>query len=121
MSAELSKTLLIKTWAVLYFVQNEVQSSVGRGWKIAGVQRIVNPNDNHLMIEESNGNVSSYYQKDTIKTIANIGTLGGDLKKGVGLVGYPNVQFAKSDGMKFYQANSLEVQFQHKNLELRLR
>ncbi|NUN04658.1 MAG: PKD domain-containing protein [Bdellovibrio sp.] len=87
------------------FVQNEVQSSVGRGWKIAGVQRIVNPNDNHLMIEESNGNVSSYYQKDTIKTIANIGTLGGDLKKGVGLVGYPNVQFAKSDGMKFYQAN----------------
>ncbi|MCK5072895.1 MAG: PKD domain-containing protein [Bacteriovoracaceae bacterium] len=43
------------------YVQNKKDSSAGQGWKLGGIQKIVNPNDiDKLILEESNGEMSIY-------------------------------------------------------------
>jgi len=54
-----------------FYVQNKINSSAGRGWKIAGVQRIENPDSSRILIEEADGNISSYVIDNTIETLYN--------------------------------------------------
>ncbi|MBI2522737.1 MAG: PKD domain-containing protein [Bdellovibrio sp.] len=64
------------------FVQNKTKSSAGRGWDIAGVQKIINPDSPRIMIEEADGAISSYALDNTIETFAGMrGSYGAaDLK-----------------------------------------
>ncbi|MBL7717064.1 MAG: hypothetical protein JNL01_16485 [Bdellovibrionales bacterium] len=53
------------------FVQNKMNSAIGQGWKVQGPARIVNPTENKLMIEESDGRVSTYSIENSISTVVN--------------------------------------------------
>ncbi|OFZ13254.1 MAG: hypothetical protein A2X86_16015 [Bdellovibrionales bacterium GWA2_49_15] len=50
-------------------VQNKINSSAGRGWKIAGVQKILNPKSSRLAIEEGDGSIAPYTLNNTIETV----------------------------------------------------
>jgi len=54
------------------YLQNKIHSEYGRGWKLAGPQRIIDPSANRLMIEESDGKVSTYAVENTITTALNL-------------------------------------------------
>lgn len=49
-------------------VQNKVQSPFGRGWHLSGPQKIVNPENDQLMIEEENGELATYSIDNSIST-----------------------------------------------------
>ncbi|MBI2519947.1 MAG: hypothetical protein HYV97_06010 [Bdellovibrio sp.] len=51
------------------YVQNKINSEVGRGWKIAGVQKITNPQAGRIMLEEADGSISTYTVENTIDTL----------------------------------------------------
>ena len=72
-------------------VQNQVNSSSGRGWKIANVQKIVNPDSNRIVIEEENGAASIYSINNTIDTVLDGNASNVDFSQGVSLSSYPNI------------------------------
>src|SRR5690606_15834481 len=49
--------------------QNKVDSEVGVGWKLALNQRIVNPQNDRLMIENEDGSLSTYTLQNTVETL----------------------------------------------------
>lgn len=51
------------------YIQNKKNSEVGAGWRIKGIQKILNPNDNRIIIEESDGAISTYSIENKIQTI----------------------------------------------------
>jgi len=52
-------------------VDNEVDSSAGRGWKIAGIQKIINPNTNRILLEDGNGQFSQFVLNNEIQSLEN--------------------------------------------------
>ncbi len=53
------------------YIQNKVMSEAGQGWKINSAQRIYRGNGPRIMIEESNGGVSSYFTSNEINTYSS--------------------------------------------------
>ncbi|MBL7716959.1 MAG: hypothetical protein JNL01_15960 [Bdellovibrionales bacterium] len=51
------------------YVQNHTQGPAGQGWRIDGPQRIINPDQNLLLLEEGSGEVTGYAISDTISTV----------------------------------------------------
>ncbi|MEK6628643.1 MAG: RHS repeat-associated core domain-containing protein [Bdellovibrionota bacterium] len=78
------------------FVQNYRNSEAGTGWKIGGFQKIANPSSNKIMLEESNGAISSYAINDTIQTVIDVASQGGEIKNGVALNAWPNIAVPSS-------------------------
>lgn len=71
------------------YVQNETQSVAGRGWKIGGVNKIVNPSANRVVLEESDGSVSIYGADSKIETLFNSENTQVNLSRGVSLAAWP--------------------------------
>jgi RHS repeat-associated protein len=51
------------------YVQNKIDSEVGQGWKIGNIQKIANPGEDRLLLEEASGKVSPYVLKNSVETI----------------------------------------------------
>ncbi|MEC7276949.1 MAG: RHS repeat-associated core domain-containing protein [Bdellovibrionota bacterium] len=51
------------------YIQNKIMSEAGQGWKINSAQRIYRGDGPRVMIEESNGGVSSYFSTSRIETL----------------------------------------------------
>lgn len=49
--------------------QNKTQSAFGRGWQLAGVQQILNPGSEQVVIEEGDGSTTLYAVDNLIETI----------------------------------------------------
>lgn len=82
-------------------VQNYSRSPAGTGWRIDGTQRIVNPLDSKIMIEESDGSVTTYSLQNTIDTVADLASLGADPGTGIAFNNLPNIAYVKDN--KIYQ------------------
>ena len=78
------------------YVQNYRNSEAGRGWKIGGYQKIVNPASDKVMIEEAEGGIATYSINNTIQTAIDVASQGGDIKNGVALNNWPNVAVPSS-------------------------
>ncbi len=76
------------------YVQNYRNSIAGRGWKIGGVQRIINPTGNKLVLEEADGGISTYSLKNTIETVFDVESQLGDVRSGVALNAWPTIAMA---------------------------
>jgi RHS repeat-associated protein len=50
-------------------VESKINSSVGRGWDIAGVQKILNPNSSYIMLDEGSGSFSTYGINSTLEVL----------------------------------------------------
>ncbi|MBY0452504.1 MAG: hypothetical protein K2P92_05660, partial [Bdellovibrionaceae bacterium] len=70
-------------------VQNKVDSSVGRGWNFNATQKLVNTKGSKILVEEPNGDVSTYTSSFPIETVFNANGTGVDLSKGAGLSSWP--------------------------------
>lgn len=86
------------------YVQNYRNSEAGKGWRIGGAQKIVNPSGNKVFIEESDGGISSYTLGNSITTVLDLTAQGGDANKGVALNTWPTMAFGSADGKKIYKA-----------------
>lgn len=75
--------------ATSVLVQSKVKSPAGRGWHIAGPQKILTPNNNRILIEEANGDLSTYAISNTIETLFNGNSSSVNLDYGVGLSQWP--------------------------------
>lgn len=75
------------------YVQNYRNSPVGKGWRIAGLQNIVNPNADRIMLEEIDASVSSYSLSNSIETVFNGAQWNGDLRRGADIARFPKVGF----------------------------
>ena len=51
--------------------QNKIDSEFGAGWKLAINQRIVNPQNDRLMIENEDGSLSTYTLQNTVETLVH--------------------------------------------------
>lgn len=70
-------------------VQNKVDSPVGRGWNFNTAQKLVNTKGSKILVEEPNGDVSTYTSSFPIETVFNANGTGVDLNKGAGLSSWP--------------------------------
>lgn len=77
------------------YVQNETRSVAGRGWKIAGVNKIANPTANRIILEEGDGSVSLYNADYKIETLFNAENTQVNLSRGVSLASWPNAAVVK--------------------------
>lgn len=73
------------------YVQNHIESEAGQGWKIGGVQKILNLADDKILLEEADGSVKTYSVENTIETLFNANQKGADLSGGVGISQWPNL------------------------------
>ncbi|MGZ3769340.1 MAG: RHS repeat-associated core domain-containing protein [Bdellovibrio sp.] len=89
-------------------VQNYQDSEAGRGWKIGGVQKILNPNGNKIVIEEADGGVSSYSIKNSIQTVLDANQYGIDISSGVALNSWPSIIGRGKNSIYFYNLNITE-------------
>jgi RHS repeat-associated protein len=87
------------------YVQNEVNSAAGRGWKVAGVQRIVNPSDSRVMLEEADGSLASYALNNTINTLYNANGAAEDLNQGTDVSSWPNAFMFQPSGARVVRKN----------------
>lgn len=78
-------------------VQNKTKSPYGRGWKLNFAQKIINPTNNQIVIEEEDGGLSTYSLNNTISTIYNGQTLGVSFGEVANLTAWPNVLTQKTD------------------------
>lgn len=92
------------------YVQNETASASGIGWRINGVQKILNPKDNRIAIEESGGSISSYAISNSIET-AYQGKSGDLLGDGVDLSHYPEFGYSSDGGAsgKLFTVRNLQT------------
>jgi RHS repeat-associated protein len=72
-------------------VQNKIKSYAGRGWHLGGMQKIINPANDNLVIEESDGSLSSYSIENSISTVVDATSTELDLKSGVSLKQWPQI------------------------------
>ncbi|MEK6624546.1 MAG: hypothetical protein AABY86_06245, partial [Bdellovibrionota bacterium] len=75
------------------YVQNKTNSSAGRGWKIAGIQKILNPKSSRIAIEEGDGSIAPYTLNNTIETVLHnpAGLQAADISS------WPNAYFSTPD------------------------
>jgi len=81
------------------YVQNEINSSAGRGWKVAGVPKIANPTADRVMIEEGDGTVSGYAVQNTMHTAFYGENTGAKLDQGVAFNAWPKVHVSLGNGI----------------------
>ncbi|NQZ18998.1 MAG: hypothetical protein HRT44_07070, partial [Bdellovibrionales bacterium] len=80
------------------YVQNHVKSSVGRGWKVGGVQRIFNPGSHRILLEEGTGELSQYNADISIETLKTFSAEDKvDFSRGVSLDSWPEVVLPKKE------------------------
>lgn len=77
------------------YVQNKINSSVGRGWKVAGIKKIINPDSNRIAIEEDSGDISLYNADYAISTVLDLDGQDYDLTGGVSFHSWPYVGLNK--------------------------
>ncbi len=77
------------------YVQNKVNSNVGRGWKVAGIKKIINPGSNRIALEEDNGEIELYNANNSITTLFNFEGQDIDLNLGVSFHTWPYVAVTK--------------------------
>lgn len=85
-------------------VQSKVNSQYGRGWDFAGVQKIVNPESDKVMISNGDGSVSTYALNNTISTLVNANGTSIDISV-ADLSQWPNAVVQRSIGSQVYAAN----------------
>jgi len=76
------------------FVQNEIDSAAGHGWKINGIQKISNPGDNKIVVENGSGGLETYVIQNLIETVFDadataVAARRVDLRFGVDLRQWP--------------------------------
>ena len=81
-------------------VQNKSASPSGRGWQVNGAERIYNPTNTKVMIEESSGAVSTYALNNAISTLYNGTGANVDLANGVDISQWPTAYMVGNDGIK---------------------
>lgn len=81
-------------------VQNRVDSKIGRGWAIGGVQKIYNPTNSLVMVEEASGEASTYALNSVISTVFDGKNTGIDLLHGVDLTTWPFALAGRVDSNK---------------------
>lgn len=79
------------------YVQNYRNSAAGRGWRIGGVQKVLNPSGNKVVIEEADGAIASYSIKNTIQTIFDLKNRDGNVSGGVALNAWPSIAVAGNE------------------------
>lgn len=78
-------------------VQNKISSPFGRGWNLNLAQKIINPKNNLVVIEEASGQVSTYALNNTISTVLDGNTLGVSFSQVGSLNSWPKVLTQKTD------------------------
>lgn len=81
-------------------VQNKRNSAAGSGWNISGVQKIYNPSNSTVMLEEANGSISTYSVNNVISTVFNGEEAKYDLKNRVDLSNWPKIYLTSKDEQK---------------------
>ncbi|MEQ1723122.1 MAG: RHS repeat-associated core domain-containing protein [Pseudobdellovibrio sp.] len=81
-------------------VQNKRSSPAGSGWNISGVQKIYNPSNSTVMLEEANGSISTYSVNNVISTVFNGEDAKYDLKNRVDLSNWPKIYLTSKDDQK---------------------
>jgi RHS repeat-associated protein len=93
------------------FVQNYADSSIGKGWRINGVKKILNPKENKVVIEEADGSLSTFSISNTIESLTDVsGT--ADFNKGVGIT-WPEVQFMDAGAASYLSKNLINGQLRN--------
>jgi RHS repeat-associated protein len=90
-------------------IQNKIQSEAGRGWAIAGAQKIVNPTANRLMIEETDGSTATYALDNTIQTLFDAGAVGYDVSRAADVSQWPYVYYLQSGTSNFNRTDLSKV------------
>lgn len=73
-------------------VQNQTRSPAGRGWRVNGVQKILNPQSSTPVVESVTGEVLSYQLNNTISTVyAPPASSRVNLTKGLDLSAWPEI------------------------------
>jgi len=93
-------------------VQNKSASSSGRGWQVNGAERIYNPTNTKVMIEESSGAVSTYALNNTINTLFNGANSSVDLSHGVDISQWPTAYMIGNDGVQNSWMSSVDLSSQ---------
>ncbi|MEK6579450.1 MAG: hypothetical protein AABZ55_09520, partial [Bdellovibrionota bacterium] len=83
----------------LIYLQNQISSPVGNGWRISGYSKIVNPDDDRIFLEEADGAVSGYGVENQISTIFDVSQTDGDLSLGHDLSKLPNLTLTAKESM----------------------
>ena len=86
------------------FVQNHRESSAGKGWRIGGVQKIVNPTADKIMIEEADGSVANYSISNTIESVFRGSDWNGNLTNGVDIARFPKIGYRS--GNDYYEIDA---------------
>ncbi len=81
-------------------VQNKVLSPAGRGWHLGLSQNILNPDGNRVMVEEMNGEVSTYAVSNSISTVFNSTGTGVDTNSTFNFSNWPKVVGVYKDNSK---------------------
>lgn len=68
-SGELLRSIYPTDLRAPLYIQNKKNSEAGAGWKIKGVQKLINPNDNRILIENADGSISTYTVENKISTL----------------------------------------------------
>lgn len=86
------------------FIQNKINSPMGRGWDIASASRIHKVDGPRLMVEENGGQLSTYGLSNTIDSFYVAPNPFGNAS----FDGYPSVILSGASGIKKVDANSKE-------------
>lgn len=97
--------LFTKDLANNILVQNYQDSPAGKGWRVSGVQKIVNPGSNQLLVEEADGSLVTYGLKNTIETVLDLSSSSTDISRGVALNNWPQVFMAAKTTDDIYSQN----------------
>lgn len=103
LSSKVMENAIPKDISSNVLVQSKVNSKYGRGWDLAGVQKIVNPNSDKIMITNEDGSVSTYALNNTISTLVNANGVSVDISN-ADLSQWPNIVVQRSIGMQTYAA-----------------
>ncbi len=80
-------------------VQNKIKSPFGRGWHLNLAQKIINPKNNLILIEEANGQVSTYALNNTMSTVMDGHVLGVSFSQITQLNRWPKLLTQKFDSL----------------------
>ncbi|MBL7665024.1 MAG: hypothetical protein JNM93_07815, partial [Bacteriovoracaceae bacterium] len=86
-------------------LQNKKISNSGTGWKIGGVQKILNTNSDRILVEEADGGTSVYALNNKMETLL----FNQSGVKGVDFTNYPDIYFIEGNNQtKKYTIGQLE-------------
>ncbi|MBL7663506.1 MAG: hypothetical protein JNM93_00120 [Bacteriovoracaceae bacterium] len=89
-------------------LQNKKISNAGTGWKIGGVQKILNPQAERILVEEDDGSTASYSIDNKIDTLI----FNPEGIQGVDLNQYPDIYYSNNNDEVFNFNNGNPLHFQ---------